>query len=135
MRPHVQWQPMAQCMHALADTSQRADAPLPPEPSQWRRPEPMVPSPRLSHRLSVAPVKSHFQSSGLIETLRSAGSCSRLAAYLLSLRSSSQVAVSSCRPAPSLPCRVGGVRVHQGAAAQATGVWCGLIFRHVALLY
>eukprot|EP00955_Chlamydomonas_euryale_P020445 216763-Chlamydomonas_euryale.AAC.2 len=42
----------------------RSAEPLPPLPSQLRRPEPMNPVDRLSHRLPVSPVSSQRQSFG-----------------------------------------------------------------------
>mmetsp|Transcript_17776 Transcript_17776/g.62696 ORF Transcript_17776/g.62696 Transcript_17776/m.62696 type:complete len:267 (-) Transcript_17776:344-1144(-) len=80
-------------------------APVPPLPSQLRRPLPMWPVLRLSHRFSVWPLSSHFHPDAGMRLPLS--SCSSVSAYRLTRRSAaaSHVLVAllaaSCRSASS----------------------------------
>ena len=92
--------------HATVPSKWRSAAPLPPDPSQCFRPEPMLPVDRLSQRFSVTPDSSHFQSFGFgLIFLFSDGSCSSDRAYLLSLdsKSSTKAATLSVSATPLCP--------------------------------
>mmetsp|Transcript_69297 Transcript_69297/g.196442 ORF Transcript_69297/g.196442 Transcript_69297/m.196442 type:complete len:231 (+) Transcript_69297:1272-1964(+) len=75
---------------------------LPPVPSKKRRPPPMWPSERLSHKFSVAPLFSQTQSFGCGLIFLVAGNCTIVLEYLDSLRSvsASHLLVASMELAP-----------------------------------
>mmetsp|Transcript_9529 Transcript_9529/g.32479 ORF Transcript_9529/g.32479 Transcript_9529/m.32479 type:complete len:222 (+) Transcript_9529:263-928(+) len=81
----------------------RSAAPVPPLPSQKRRPLAMYPVLRLSHRFSRSPPSSQRHSEGLLEMRLPLSSCARPSAYLDTGLSSSRtkVASSSCLRAPA----------------------------------